>query len=175
MIEEEKVFSSFEEPVFKPTTILTIEQQRERERQRIKDEEERRKKVAIRKDQPPAMKFEPLSVDMNNEETRPTKSKTPTTGTGTFSPHFPLTSGANNKFVPKPLSITPVPRPANQDENDPTTNGTGATAPLIPTSIPKKFVIKKRSSTLVSSMHSQNEISSYFVLFSPAYFLIGYH
>lgn len=168
-LKEEKVVFSSEEPVFKPTTILTIEQQRERERQRIREEEERRKKVAARKDHqpaasnPPMPKFEPLTVDMNNEEPRPNKSKTPTTGTGTFSPHFPLTSGTNNKFVPKPSSITPQPpRPTNQDENDP---NTGEPSAAIPTPVPKKFTIKKRSSTLVRSMNLWKK-KYFFLLFS---------
>lgn len=166
-------FLFLKEPAFKPTQILTVEQQRERERQRLRDEEERRKKLAVRKDHqqtaqaPPVPKFEPLSVDMNNDETRTNKSKTPTIGTGTFSPHFPLTNGATNKLFPKPSSITPVPRPANQDENDPNANEAGATAALVPTSVPKKFIIKKRSSTLVRRIHSYFECSLFFFSILP--------
>lgn len=134
----------FLETTFKPPPpILTIEQQRERERQRLKDEEERRKKMLMRKDHqqtvqlPPVPKFEPLVVDTNTDDTRRNKSKTPTAGTGTFSPHFPATNGATtaNKFLPK-LKTT------NQDENDP--NHTDS-----PAIVPKKIVIKKRSSALV--------------------------
>jgi hypothetical protein len=153
------VFVFSKETTFKPPTVLTIEQQRERERQRLKDEEERRKKILARKDHQqiaqiqPVPKFEPLTVDFNNEESRPIKSKTPTTGTGTFSPHFPLTSGATTKLLNKPKSITPVSRPnnvINYDENDPNNNNeTGATAVIVPTPVPKKFVIKKRSTILV--------------------------
>ena len=160
-MERKRVSRILIEPTFKPTPVLTIEQQRERERQRLREDEERRKKVLIRKDHQqtlqaqPAPKFEPLSLDINNEETRPAKSKTPTTGTGTFSPHFPLTTGGNNRILNKPSSITPLPRPANQDENDPNINNEpGATATLVPTPISKKFVIKKRSSTLVSMSKS---------------------
>lgn len=53
----------------KPTSIISIEQQRERERQRIREEEERRKRFATKKDhpQPPPItsvpKFEQLIID----------------------------------------------------------------------------------------------------------------
>ncbi len=145
----------FKETTYKPAPVLTVEQQRERERQRLRDEEERRKKLLTRKDYQqtaqiqPAPKYEPLTVDINNEEYRPIKSKTPTTGTGTFSPHFPLTNGATTKLLNKPLSITPVPRTTNYDENDPNNNEIPAATALVPTPVPKKFIIKKRSSALV--------------------------
>lgn len=150
-IEEKNLFK---EPSFKPTSVLSVEQQRERERQRLRDEEERRKKILMRKDHQQAgqiqsvPKFEPLSVDINNDESRPNKSKTPTTGTGTFSPHFPLINGGTSKILNKPLSITPIPR-TNYDENDPNNNEAGAAAALVPTPVPRKHVIKKRSSVLV--------------------------
>ncbi|CAF0925446.1 unnamed protein product [Rotaria sordida] len=152
-------------PAFKPSTTLSIEQQRERERQRLREEDERRKKLLIRKDhqQPaaiqPVPKFEPLAVDINNDESRTNKSKTPTTGTGTFSPNFPLTSGTTTKVLNKqPLSITPLPRTnitTNHDENDPTTNNEtttiAAASTLLPASIVKKYLIKKRSTVLHNS------------------------
>ena len=147
--------------------MVTIEQQRERERQRLREDEERRKKLAIRKDhqQPapilPVPKFEPLSVDINNDEARTNKSKTPTTGTGTFSPHFPLTNGVNNKLLNKPLSTTPIPRIANQDENDPNVNiEPSAPALAVPTPLPKKHVIKKRSTALVRLIFYEIFVSS---------------
>ncbi|CAF0720598.1 unnamed protein product [Rotaria sp. Silwood1] len=149
---------------FKPNTTLTIEQQRERERQRLREEDERRKKLLIRKDYQqtatiqPVPKFEPLAVDMNNDETRTNKSKTPTTGTGTFSPNFPLTAGTTSKALNKPLSITPLPRanmPINHDENDPTIHNETTTGAAASTSLPvpvvKKFIIKKRSTLLHNS------------------------
>jgi len=147
------------ETTFKPPPpILTIDQQRERERQRLKDEEERRKKLLMRKDHqqtvqlPPVPKFEPLTIDTNTDETRRNKSKTPNAGTGTFSPHFPLANGATtatttttNKFLPKPKPTTPIQKSTNQDENNPNHAETTAI-------VPKRIVIKKRSSVLVSSI-----------------------
>ena len=150
------MFFFFKETILKPTNILPIEQQRERERQRLREEDERRKKFLPRKEYqqtaaiPLVPKFEPLAVDNNNDESHTNKSKTPTTGTGTFSPNFPLTSGGTAKTLNKPSSITPLSQAnvtTNHDENDPnsneTTTGAGTTAP------PKKFVIKKRSTILV--------------------------
>ncbi|CAF2882352.1 unnamed protein product [Rotaria sp. Silwood2] len=152
-------------PTLKPTTTLTVEQQRERERQRLREEDERRKKILIRKDYQqtatiqPVPKFEPLAVDINNDETRTNKSKTPTTGTGTFSPNFPLTAGTITKVLNKPLSITPLPRTNmanNHDENDPTTNNDPTTAiaaasTSLPAPVVKKFIIKKRATILHNS------------------------
>ncbi|CAF1528528.1 unnamed protein product [Rotaria magnacalcarata] len=149
---------------YKPTTTFTIEQQRERERQRLREEDERRKKLLARKEYhqtgttQPVPKFETLAVDINNDESRTNKSKTPTTGTGTFSPNFPLVTGNAVKALNKPVSTTPVPRlsmPTNHDENDPSHNETstvGATAAtLSTTAASKNFFIKKRSSTLHNS------------------------
>jgi hypothetical protein len=88
---------------------------------------------------------------MNTDESRTIRSKTPTTGTGTFSPHFPLTGGATTKALNKPSSTTPLPRlnnTTNNDENDPNNDETTAAA-LVPTLTSKRHVIKKRSSTLV--------------------------
>ncbi len=74
--------------------MTNIEQHRERERQRLREEEERRRKILTRKDhqQPVPItsvpKFEQLVLDTNNDEpTRSTKTKTPTSGTD----HFPHT------------------------------------------------------------------------------------
>ena len=131
------------ETTVKPTNVLSIEQQRERERQRLREEEERRKKLLIKKDHqqiPPTSKFEPLAVDINNDESRGHKSKTPITGVGTFSPHFPLNNGATTKISQKPSSITPLPRTNNHDENDP--NNSEITVAAAST-VPKKIVIKK--------------------------------
>ena len=147
--------TTFKQAPLTTTTGLSIEQQRERERQRLRDEDERRKKLLIRKDHQPTVpipKFEPLTVDIENEETRPTKSKTPTAGTGSFSPNFPLTNGTTNKSPNKPSPITPVPRTnihSNYDENDPNNNEIVATTAVAPTPVAKKFVIKKRSTILV--------------------------
>lgn len=149
------------ETTYKPTTTVTgIEQQRERERQRLREEEERRKKLLVRKDYQPSLqvqnipKFEPLAVENNNDESRTNKTKTPTTGTGTFSPNFPIANGATTKLLNKPLSITPLPNrpnlPANHDENDPSTTEP-TTAALATGAAPKKFIIKKRSTTLVGT------------------------
>ena len=165
----------FAEPTFKPSHIPTIEQQRERERQRLRDEDERRKKLLVRKDhqQPLAMqpvpKFEPLVVDLNNDESRPNKSKTPTAMaaavTGTFSPHFSVAGGTTGKISSKPASNTPLPRinlPANQDENLANNTETLGTA-----SVPaKKFLIKKRSTALVGSAKLIAVVQSSIVLFS---------
>ena len=105
---------------------------------------------------PPVPKFEPLVVDLNNDESRTAKSKTPTAMTGTFSPNFTTSGGLTTKNSNKPSSITPLPRinlPAIHDENTPNsrdTPGTNAASSLGPASFQKKFVIKKRSTTLVS-------------------------
>lgn len=129
---------------------MTADQQRERERQRLKeDDDERRKKLVTRKDQPATQKFEPLAVDMNNDDARGHKSKTPIAGTGAFSPNFPSNNGATTKVSNnKPTSITPSTRVNHHDENNPITadtNAAGASA----VNIPKKTVLKKRSSVLV--------------------------
>ncbi|CAF1379816.1 unnamed protein product, partial [Adineta steineri] len=142
----------------KTTNILSIEQQRERERQRLREEEERRKKLLIRKDQqqtpqiPVVAKFEPLAVDINNDESRTNKLKTPITNTGTFSPHFPSISGATAKVSNKPTSVTPSSRTHNRDENDPNNNETiiATAAALTIPQVPKK-PLKKRSSALHTS------------------------
>ena len=80
--------------------MLTVEQQRERERQRLREEEERRKRFLVKKDhhypqqqQPLPItsvpKFEQLVVDRHNEETsRPSKTKTPSSGPGNYSNLF---------------------------------------------------------------------------------------
>jgi hypothetical protein len=174
-------FSS-KETTFKPTTIPSIEQQRERERQRLREDEERRKKFLIRKDhqQTPQMlpptKFEPLSVDINNDESRITKTKTPTknngatAGTGTFSPHFPFNDTTTPKASNKPPSITPLSRTTNHDENEPNNNETKsvvAAAALVPsTLVSKKFVIKKRSTVLVSLIINILSIFFFYIFFS---------
>ncbi|UJR26315.1 hypothetical protein I4U23_007653 [Adineta vaga] len=141
----------------KPTNTQTVEQQRDRERQRLKEEDERRKKLLIRKDHqstpqvPPTSKFEPLAVDINNDESRGQKSKTPITGTGTFSPHFPLTSGATTKIANnKPSSNTSSSRLNRHDENNPLNHETN-TAVGSAVAVPKKAVLKKRSSVLHTS------------------------
>jgi hypothetical protein len=73
---------------FKPNSTVNIEQQRERERQRLREEDERRRKLSIRKDHPqPISKFEPLVLDLNNdEESHSNKVKTPTSGKTPFFP-----------------------------------------------------------------------------------------
>lgn len=183
--EEEPGYSSIDvcfllaEPTFKPSHIPTVEQQRERERQRLRDEDERRKKLLVRKDhqQPlnmqPVPKFEPLVVDLNNDESRANKSKTPTAMaaalTGTFSPHFSVAGGTTGKISSKPASNTPLPRinlPANQDENNANnadTPGTIAGTASVPA---KKFLIKKRSTALVGFAKLIAVVQSSIVLFS---------
>ncbi|CAF1571390.1 unnamed protein product, partial [Adineta ricciae] len=136
----------------KPADTKIIDQQRERERQRLKeDDDERRKKLVTRKDQPATQKFEPLAVDMNNDDVRGHKSKTPIAGTSAFSPNFPSNNGAITKVSNnKPTSITSSTRVNHHDENNPITtdvNAAGASAETIP----KKTVLKKRSSVLHTS------------------------
>ncbi len=132
----------------KPTSIINIEQQRERERQRFREEEEqRRKKLVIKKDHqqlPPITaipKFEQLVVDQNNNESsRPNKTKTPTSGMHDF---FLIINHILQIVNNKPSTITPLPRLSmtNQHEENGTPN-------------PKKILSKRRSTILVSLVHS---------------------
>jgi hypothetical protein len=123
-------------------------------------------------------KFEALVVDLNNDESRPSKSKTPTAMaaavTGTFSPHFFVHGGTTSKNSTKPASTTPLPRinlPANQDDNLANTNESPGTIAATTSVAAKKFVIKKRSTALVSSamliatVHSETSFLSAFFFF----------
>jgi hypothetical protein len=143
--------------------MLTIDQQRERERQHIREEDERRRKLLVRKDYPHALvmpivpKFEPLAVDVNHDESHRNKSKTPTTMMvaplpGNYSPHVPPTNSMTNRIMPgKPAtSIPSLPRinmPTNHETNALTSNDAVSTSTAAAI---KKFVIKRRSSVLVS-------------------------
>ena len=86
---------------------------------------------------------------MNNDDVRGHKSKTPIAGISAFSPSFPSNNGATIKVSNnKPTSITSSTRVNHHDENNPITtdaNAAGASAETIP----KKTVLKKRSSVLV--------------------------
>jgi hypothetical protein len=59
-----------------------------------------------------------------------------------------------------------LPRLANQDENDPNNNEPGVTNALVPTPIPKKIVIKKRSTALVRLINEEIVDSNTFYPFS---------
>lgn len=142
------------EVTVKPTNALAVEQQRERERQKLKEEEDRRKKLLVRKDQPaagqilPTVKFEPLAVDVNNDDGPSRKSKAPINGPGAFSPRPPLATGATTTAANKPASTTPVPRTGKHDENNPAPHDAN-----LPTAsagaVSKRSAPKKRSSVLV--------------------------
>ena len=112
-------------------------------------------------------RFTPLTVDLNSEESRTNRSKSPTSTTrpsapGALSPHLtfnnetsvavaaakvPHKSSTNTQSTRNPVTTT-------QDENMPSNNDTGpslSTANALLTSMPKAVPVKKRSSNLVRS------------------------
>lgn len=105
---------------FKPTTVLNIEQQRERERQRVREEEERRRKVLMRKDH---QQPAPITLIPKFEQL-------------IVDTHNDELSKSKTPISGKPATVTPLPRLSQHEEND--------------SLLPKKFLIKKRSTILVS-------------------------